>query len=144
MFADDTKCFKTITQPSDSTQLQHDLNSLCRWTTDSNLKFNPSKIFLLNFKSQNTSSTYTIGSSAIKQVSKHSDLGVILSSNLSWEPHYQHITSNAYKLLGLLHQNFSSDINCKKPLYIHIFDQVTLHVLFYHLETIPHKACTYA
>ena len=29
MFADNTKCYKTIAQPSDSTQLQHDINSLC-------------------------------------------------------------------------------------------------------------------
>ena len=70
MFADDTKCFKTITQPSDSTQLQHDLNSLCRWTTDSNLKFNPSKTVLLNFKPQNASSAYTIGSSIYNQTSR--------------------------------------------------------------------------
>ena len=103
MFADDTKCYKTIAQPSDSTQLQHDINSLCRWSTNSNLNFNHSKIVQLSFKSQIVSSTYTIGSSIIKIVDKHRSLGVILSSNLSWEPHYQHITSKAYKLLELLH-----------------------------------------
>ena len=119
MFANNTKCYKAIVQPSDSTQLQHDINSLCIWSTDSNLNFNHSKIVQLSFKSQIISSTYTIESSIIKIVDKHRDLGVILSSNLSWEPLYQHITSKAYKLLGLLRRNFSSNIptNCKKQLY---------------------------
>ena len=38
----------------------------------------------------------------VKKVDNHGDLGVILSSSLSWEPHYQYVTSKAYKLLGLL------------------------------------------
>jgi len=120
MFVNDTKCYKTIAQPSDSTQLQHDINSLCRWSTHSNLNFNHSKTVQLSFKSQIVSSTYTIGSSIIKTVDKHRDLEVIVSSSLSWEPHYQHITSKAYKLLGLLRQSFSSNIptSCKKQLYI--------------------------
>ena len=60
MFTDDTKCYKTIAQPSDSTQLQHDINSLCRWSTESNLNFNHSKTVQLSFKSQIVSLTYTI------------------------------------------------------------------------------------
>ena len=74
MFADDTKFYKTIAQPSDSTQLQNDINSLCRWSTESNLNFNHSKTIQLSFKSQIVSSTYTIGSSIIKIVDKHRDL----------------------------------------------------------------------
>ena len=140
MFVDDTKCYKTIAQSSDSTQLQPEINSLCRWSTDSNLNFNHSKIVQLSFKSQIVSSTYTIRSTIIKIVDKHRGLGVILSSNLSWEPHYQHITSKAYKLLELLRQSFSSNIsiNCKKQLYISLIRSNFI----YYLETMPHKACT--
>ena len=79
MFADDTKCYKTITQPSNSTQLQHNINCLCRGSTNSNINFNYSKIVQLSFKPWTVSSTYTIGSSKIKNVDKHSDLGVIYS-----------------------------------------------------------------
>ena len=56
---------------------------------------------------------------AIK-VDNYCDLGIILSSNLSWEPHLQHILSKAYKMLGLLRRTFSTTIpvNSKKQLYI--------------------------
>ena len=56
----------------------------------------------------------------ITKVDNCCDLGIILSSNLSWEPHLQHILSKAYKMLGLLRRTFSTTIpvNSKKQLYI--------------------------
>ena len=77
LFADDTKCFKTIIQPSDSIQLQRNIESLTQWSIDWNLIFNSSKTLLLSFNSQ-VSSIYTIGTSEINKVDKHSDLGVTL------------------------------------------------------------------
>ena len=119
LFADDTKCFKDIIDPTDSVLLQQDIDSLVRWTTTWNLKFNPSKITQLSCKSK-IPTTYTIGSLPITKVDNHCDLGIILSSNLSWEPHLQHIISKAYKMLGLLRRTFSTSIpvNSKKQLYI--------------------------
>ena len=130
LFADDTKCFKTIIQPSDFIQLQRDIESLSQWSIDWNLIFNSSKILLLSFNPQ-VSSIYTIGTSEINKVDKHSDLGVTLSSNLSWEPHYQHITSRAYKLLGLLRRSFT--IPTVKTA-IHLSNSISLYVLFSAVE----------
>ena len=52
--ADDTKsqCFRIINDPTDSITLQQDINYLVEWTTEWNLKFNPSKTFQLSFKSR--------------------------------------------------------------------------------------------
>ena len=118
LFADDTKCFRTINDPSDSTILQ-DIDSLVGWSTEWNLKFNPSKTIQLGFKSK-TPTAYTIDSTPITKVDNHCDLGIILSSNLSWELHLKHIVSKAYNMLGLLRRTFSASIpaNSKRHLYI--------------------------
>ena len=44
----------------------------------------------------------------------------MISSNLSWEAHYNYILSKAYKMLGLLRISFSSNIHieAKKHFYI--------------------------
>ena len=119
LFADDTKCFKSICDSHDYLQLQKDLNSLYSWSIRSNLLFSLTKILHMSFKSTITTS-YSIGTNIIPKTETHRDLGIILSSNLSWEPHYHHILGKAYKVLGLLRRTFSININinCKKQLYI--------------------------
>ena len=109
------KCFRIINDPTDSITLQQDINSLVEWTTEWNLKFNPSKTFQLSFKSR-IPTTYTMESLPITKVDNYSDLGIMLSSNLNWKPQLQHILSKAYKMLGLLRRTFSTTIsvNSKK------------------------------
>ena len=105
MFADDTKINVSKPSPNHLIPLSFIMDSILyvdgAQTLISNL-IPLYKTVLLNFKLQNASSTCTIGSPIYNQTSryKHNDLGVILFSNLSWEPHYQHITSKAYKLLS--------------------------------------------
>ena len=52
LFADDTKCFKTVGNLNDSDQLQEDLNSLYKWSLDWNLTFNLSKCMHISFRSK--------------------------------------------------------------------------------------------
>ena len=86
LFADDTKCLKTISDPADSIQLQDDINSLNHWSEQWSLLFNPTKIVQISFK-PNLQTSYTIGTSLITKVESHKDLGIILSSNLTWDTH---------------------------------------------------------
>ena len=119
LFADDTKCLKTISDPSDVFELQHDINSLNLWSVQWRLLFNPTKIVQISFKST-LQTSYTIGRSSISKVDSHKDLGIILSSNLTWDAHYDHIISKAYSILGLLRRTFSplNYTRSKKQLYI--------------------------
>ena len=52
----------------------------------------------MSFKAQFTT-TYSIGSSIISRTDTHKDLGIMISSNVSWEAHYIGILSKAYKML---------------------------------------------
>ena len=119
LFADDTKCFKTIADINDSLDLQKDGDILrYGWSINTNLLFNCYKILFMSFKSQLTTS-YSIGNNTISKVSTHKHLGIIISSDLDWQSHHQHIISNAYRMLGLLWCSFTTSITTtsKKQLY---------------------------
>ena len=119
LFADDTKCLKIISDPADAILLQDDINSLNYWSEQWSLLFNPTKIVQISFK-LNLQISYTIGTSLITKVESHKDLGIILSSNLTWDAHYNHIIAKAYSILGLLRRTFSPQnlTKSKKQLYI--------------------------
>ena len=89
LFADDTKCLKAISDPSDVIELLHDINSLDLWSEQWELLFNPTKLVRISFKSN--LQIYTIERSSIGKVDSHKDLGIILSSNHTWDAHYDYI-----------------------------------------------------
>ena len=84
----------------DSLQLQQDLKSLATWSDNNHMKFNTSKFIHLRFNSK-FSTSYHVNNIPITHSNTHRDLGLIISSNLSWKEHYSSITSKAYRSLGL-------------------------------------------
>ena len=122
LFADDTKCFKTITDINDSPDLQKDVDNIDGWSINSDLLFSLSKILFMSFK-----------------LKPHLQTSIIISSDLDWEPHHQHIISKAYQMLGLLRRSFSTNKTAisKKHLY-NITSQISIVTLFWktiHLDT---------
>ena len=71
------------------------------------MDFNFKKFIHLSFKSK-LDTIYTISDTCIPHSDSHKDLGITLSVDLSWNKHYKTITARAYKVLGLIHQTFSS------------------------------------
>ena len=119
LFVDDTKCFNHVSNTHDTTTLQCDLDSIARWSIQSSLKFNVSKTIHLSFKSK-IATTYKLLDDPIITNTTHKDLGIILSTDLSWNHHHEYITSKAYRMLGLLRRTLSksSNISVKKLLYL--------------------------
>ena len=63
---------------------------------------------------------YLINGLSISPCNQQKDLGILISSDLSWSHHISRITSRAYKILGLLRRTFASsnNVSTKKKLYI--------------------------
>ena len=87
LFADDTKCCHSISSFSDTILLQNDITSLLTWSDKSKLSFNLSKNLMLRFTNRSTNiidATYSLDGSPIQSVTSCKDLGVTVSSDLSW------------------------------------------------------------
>ena len=70
--------------------------------------FNESKCSLVRFGFQKSSSShvYSINSCVIQNYNQHKDLGIIVSSDLSWTNHILYIAAKAYRTLALLRRSF--------------------------------------
>ena len=64
--------------------------------------------------------SYPIGSTVICEKPCHKDLGITISTDLSWTNHYNRISKAAYKTLNLLQRSISKEapISTKKLLYL--------------------------
>ena len=72
------------------------------------------------FQKSSSSHGYSINSCVIQNDSQHKDLGIIVSSDLSWTNHILYIAAKAYKILALLRRSFRNcnSVHSKKLLYI--------------------------
>ena len=122
MFADDTKCLKSVYKATDCDHLQADLDALSDWCVKNSLSFNTTKCVLVRFFTSPASTTcaYNINGAPVIEQESHRDLGIHMSKDLSWSSHYDHICAKAYRTLGLLQCTFSSSlpVHTKKKLYI--------------------------
>ena len=87
LFADNPKLLKIIFQPSDSLLLQKDLDSFYNWSLINELYFGIPKCVSFSFNNK-LSTSYHIDSNVLSHPSKHRDLGIQMSSILSWNNHY--------------------------------------------------------
>ena len=112
IYADDTKCFKHLSSVTDQSYLQEDINAIITWSKSSQLNFNISKCTHrhISFKSKFVSS-YNLSDTTISTTDFQKDLGLVISNDLSWANHYNHIIPRAYKILRLIRRSFSPSLN---------------------------------
>jgi len=130
IYADDTKCLRNVPRSStpDTHSLQTDLDNLFNWSLTNELYFNESKFVHIRFRSANGVGTFYINGKPISQVDLTKDLGIMLTSNLSWNHHCNLILGKAYKFLGIIRRSFTTNsVPVKKKLYISLIRSQLLY-----------------
>ena len=113
LYADDILLSYPFQSSSDFSLAQGSIDLLSSWLKSRYLTINISKTkyMIISRKSSSFLSllpSLLLDNSPLECVSNFKYLGVILTSQLSWTPHINHICSKSKKLLGLLFRQFYS------------------------------------
>ena len=111
LFADDTKIFKPISQPSDYDDFRNDLDTLYHWTETWLLHFNLDKCKTMHI-GHNTPDLAAFSfpddnSTMMTRVIEEKDLGVYFDSELSFNQHITAKVSKANQILGVIRRTFT-------------------------------------
>ena len=122
LYADDSKCYRTILNSLDCTNLQNDLDVISEWSKDWRLRFNTSKCELLSItrKRNPIIHDHRLDSHLLTRPSTQKDLGITISKDLKWNSRINQAVSKAYRMLGFLrrHTNRYFDSQTRKMLYL--------------------------
>jgi len=92
----------SIFNDSNGRQLQRELSSLKSWSSDHLLSFkrliSSSASYVITKKKKALQTLYIVNGSQIKDVTCKKDLGVLISSNLSWDDHFELLESTVSKV----------------------------------------------
>lgn len=111
LFADDALLYTKINNHNDHYKIQKDLDTLENWAATWDMRFNPSKCYILSIcktEDPNFYHLYTLCNEILEHKKDNPYLGVLISQNLSFSKHIQTITSKANSILGLLNRNLKS------------------------------------
>ena len=122
MFADDTKLYSAIKCENDATLLQSDLQSLEQWSITSGLSFNEKKCKQqrVTRKNKPISFTFTLNDHQLQTTDTERDLGVCLSSDVTWKVQVHQQANKANKRLGYIRRNtmFITSTGARRTLYL--------------------------
>ena len=121
LFADDTKIYREIKDPTiDTVILQSDLNSVSDWANKWKMHFNVSKCEVMRITHSRDKSVpnYHLEEMSLKVVHSVKDLGVNVSSDLSWNKHVGITINKANKVLGIIKRTVNWHTKPASFLYI--------------------------
>ena len=96
--------YRSLDNPNSSTLLHESLNNIQKWSTDKKMEFNHNKCMTLyTSRKKPVVESYAVYPRwSLQQVARISDLGITVSSDLSWSKHIQVTVAKANKTLGLI------------------------------------------
>ena len=123
LYTDDTKLYDSILSYLDADKLQQGLTNLDSWGLHNNIHFNASECKVLSVTRRKNPVRYDYhhmyGQVGLQRVNKETDLGVMITSKLTWT-HVLMISATANKLLGLLRRTcpMLTDVKVRRSLYL--------------------------
>jgi hypothetical protein len=122
IFADDTKIYRNITSHQDHLILQRDINNAQKWSEDWGLKFNQNKCTAISLKRNNkpTEFNYGMNNTQLGRTSDAPDLGLRITSNLTWNAHINEITSKGLRRMWFLVRTLGYEAPVKSKLITYI------------------------
>ena len=111
IFADDTRCGRSIRNMEDAFLLQEDLELLYNWKTESNMEFNSSKFEVLQYgqnESLKNDYTYTTPEceSFIERKSSVKDLGIQMTDSATFDQHIHSVITKVKRIMGWIRRTF--------------------------------------
>lgn len=108
LYADDCVLYREIRDDSDRLALQTDLEKICFWCSQWLMSLNVSKCNHIQFsrKRKPFQTQYSLNNETIPQVTHAKYLGVVFSSDLTWNQHVEFITTKAARTLYFIRRNF--------------------------------------
>ena len=105
LFADDMKVYRILRDTKkDIEEIQKDLTRLESWSNDWQLKFNTDKCEAMRISKKNdySSPQYHLCGNQLKALSEVKDLGIYITSNLSWSMQANKCANKANSVLGFI------------------------------------------
>ena len=101
IYADDIALYKVVQSPLDYQSIQDDIDTICLWTEDNNLKLNASKCCYVLFSKKSQpclpNTQLLINDQALQRVTSFKYLGITFSYDGSWSAHIINVCQNASK-----------------------------------------------
>ena len=120
LFADDAKIFRRILSLADCISLQSDLSSLEYWSKTWLMNFNAKKCKVMTIARRvKHHFEYYLNNTKLDHVNEFNDLGVFLSSDMTWSAHIRPKVSKANQLLGMIKRSLGvqAPIQAKRLLF---------------------------
>ena len=121
LFADNWVLYCPINSVSDHFALQRDLDQLEKWAYTWQMKFAPTKCFVMSVNLKNSPSqfSYSLCDAQLDGACHQKYLGVYITCTLSWQLQCDEAKKKAMRVLGILQRNLSScDRSVKASSYL--------------------------
>jgi hypothetical protein len=121
LFADDAKVFREIKNINDAQDLQLQLDNIIRWSVKWGMKFNATKCKVISFTRKLNAIVYDYSmlGRILDKVDNINDLGITVTSNMSWNTHILNSVKKANRNLWMIKRclGFNAPLKTIKILY---------------------------